>query len=487
MASVGVNASPWGLAASPRAAGSGATLTVLLAGALAVGAVGALRPVLTLTLCLALAAGVWVAVRPALGGYLLIAITPLIVGINRGSVLPLLRPSEALALAIGTALAARAILSWRAGELSFPRVSRVEAALLLMALSDSVVPMVWLLARGQAVTTDDVLYALVLWKYLGIYLIVRASIRTERQVLICLWLSIASAVIVAVLAILQSLELFGVPALLVKWYAPFGYTGALNHARGSSTIALPAATADLMIFNLAIAAGLWRRGQHRLVLAGAGVVFAMGALAAGEFSSAIGLLVGICSVALITNYPRLLSMLVPFGGIAFIALRPVIATRLSGFQSLSGLPVSWTGRLQNLRSYFWPPLFQNWNFLFGVRPSARVHVPFQATGYVWIESGYTWLLWGGGIPLFLSFIYFVRAALTQSWRSSRRSIEPSSAAALAVFVAVCVVVVLMLFDPHITYRGAAEELFSLLALCSLSDRLPRTTSEVRARPAEVPL
>src|SRR6476469_1370107 len=160
MASTSVNASPLGLAAPWRAAGSGAILTVLLAASLAVGALGALRPALTLTLCLAFAAGVWVAIRPALGGYLVIAITPLLVGINRGSALPLLRPSEALALAIGIALAARAILSWRAGELSLPRLGRVEAALVLMAVSNSVVPTVWLLARGQAVTTDDVLYAL---------------------------------------------------------------------------------------------------------------------------------------------------------------------------------------------------------------------------------------------------------------------------------------------------------------------------------------
>ena len=486
MASLTVSA-PWTTTSPRRVAGSAAILGTLLAAALAIGAIGALRPLLTLALCCVLAIGVWVSVRPALGAYLVVGLTPVIVGIDRGSVIPLLRPSEALALAVGSSIVARAILKWRTGQLKLPTFTKVESAILLMALCNSVVPIVWLLARGESVTADDILYALVLWKYFGVYLIIRASIRTEHQVLTCLWLSVASGAFVGIVAILQSLQLFGVPRILATYYAPFGYTGALDHSRGSSTLALPAATADLMIFNLAVVAGLWRRGRHRGVLAAATVLFVMAALSAGEFSSAIGLVIAICCIALVTNYPRLLSLFIPIAGVAAIVLRPVIATRLSGFQSLSGVPVSWTGRLNNLRNYFWPRVFSDWNFLFGVRPAARVRVPYQATGYVWIESGYTWLLWGGGIPLFVAFIIFARAALSQSWRLGRASLEPTSAASVGVFVAVCVVCVLMIFDPHITYRGAAEELFTLIALSTVALRKPELfNSTDRTTPAEVP-
>ena len=434
-------------------------------GAVGAGAASAFRPKLAVVLVLCIAVFVVVGLRPALGGYLLIGLTPLIAGIDRGTAIPLLRPSEALAFAVGAALATSAVLRARTGDARPVRLSHVELAILALAVCNSIVPMIWMTARDVPITSDDLLYALVIWKYAGIYLIVRVSITTAAQVMRCLWISVSVAAVVGTVAILQSLSLFGVPQLLATYYAPFGYTAALDHARGSSTLALPAATADLLIYNLAIAAGLWIRcPRQRPLLAVLSTIFAMGVLAAGEFSSAIGLVVAICAIAVVTSYPRLLSIFIPLAGAAVILLRPVIAKRLQGFDSVSGLPVSWTGRLSNLHNYFWPKLFSDWNYVLGVRPSARVTVSYQATGYVWIESGYTWLLWGGGIPLAAAFGYFVLAAIRMSWPEARRALTMLNPAAIGVFVSVVVMTVLMVFDPHLTYRGAAEEMFGLLAL-----------------------
>ena len=112
--------------------------------------------------------------------------------------------------------------------------------------------------------------------------------------------------------------------------------------------------------------------------------------------------------------------------------------------------------------------------------AARIQVSTQINGYVWIESGYTWLLWGGGIPLLASYLYFVYGAARRGWQAARGGNDASSVAGIAVFAAVFVIAVLMAFDPHLTYRGSADTFFFLLALAIPRQRPGRQGSTDRA-------
>jgi hypothetical protein len=400
---------------------------------------------------------------PAIAAVAVIAITPLVAGIDRGRLIPALRPNEGLVVLMAGILVLRAVVRLPNGWRPRIRLSRLEATLLLMAVANSVVPVFFMLLRGRTVEADDISYALVLWKYLAVYVLVRLTVRTEREIGWCLWACMLTTSVVAIIGFLQALDLLGVRDLLLTYWVPFGHEGALAQPRGGSTLALPAAAADLMILNLAVAAGLWWKDRrHGVVLGGIAMVSVLGVLAAAEFSSVLGLLVATVCVAM-----ALLRYLPVAVGSAAVVVWPVIEHRLAGFQGPAGIPISWTTRLANLETYFWPQLFSGWNPVLGVRPAARVVVAYQGTGFVWIESGYTWLLWGGGVPLFAAYLWFVRVGTRTTWEACRPLTTNRSVAALSAFAGVVTTTVLMVFDPHITYRGSADLLFALLAIVAI--------------------
>jgi hypothetical protein len=437
-------------------------------------------PLVVMGACLVSGLVVLVWARPATAAYLLIGVTPLIAGIDRGVAIPVFRPHEALGLLLGAALVTRGLLRLRSGQVRLPRLDAVEVAILLMAMTNSVTPLLAMGVRGREITTDDLLYSLVLWKLAGVYLIVRYSVRTDRQVRTCLLVSVAAACLVATVGILQGLDLLGVRGVLARYYVQFGDAAAITAvSRGGSTLSLPAATADLMIMNVAVVTALWLRHRRLTPLYCAVVgLLVFATLAAGQFSGAIGLVVGMGALALVTGSVALLGFFGLLTGVGALAVWPVIAERLHGFSLASGMPASWVGRLHNLRTYFWPELFAHGNVLLGVRPSARVPVASQASGWVWIESGYTWLLWGGGIPLLGCFLFFSYVVAARGWALARARHDAVGAAGAATFVTVLVIAVLMAFDPHLTYRGSADAAFALIALtAATAQRRPRTAGE----------
>ena len=422
-------------------------------------------PQATLTALIAIALVAVVMAHPPVAAYVLLGMTPLIVGIDRGAILPVVRPNEALALVVASALVLRRVVVGRDDPLRI-RLSPVDIPLLLLAASNSLLPLLSMVVRHRPVSSDDLLYALVLWKYAIVFVIVRTSIRTEREVRRCLWISMAVAGVVAVIAVLQSLDMFGVPGLLARYFAPMGNERVLHINRGTSTLASSLATGDVMAFNLAIAlAWLARRHEHRNLIFAASGLFAVGGVASGQFSAVIGLVVVVVAVGVLTRrLARTLLRLAPFGLIVLALLEPVIERRLMGFRSPSGLPSSWEGRLNGLRNYFWPELFSDFNFVLGVRPAARVPALETWRTWVWIESGYTWLLWSGGILLFVAFFLFLGRAMKTLARTAKARDDSIGVAAVAAFASLAALAVLMLFDAHLILRGSGDLLFPLIAL-----------------------
>ena len=87
--------------------------------------------------------------------------------------------------------------------------------------------------------------------------------RTVRDIRWCLYVAMGAAAIVAVVAILQALQLFGIVSFLQKYFSQNGDQQALANNRGGATLGLPIAVADLLIFNAAIAFGFLTQTKDR--------------------------------------------------------------------------------------------------------------------------------------------------------------------------------------------------------------------------------
>lgn len=405
--------------------------------------------------------------QPALGPCVFLGLNPLIVGIARGQVgSSMLRPNEVLLGCILAAAGIRTVLLMLSGAWRPTPFDRMDAVLLGLAGMSSMLPLTWRVLRGYELSQDDVLYAMVLIKYYALFRVFRCSITTPRQVAACVAVAMASAAVVAIIAMFQVTNLLGVPQFLWKYYdQPFeGHTTVLVE-RGTSTVSSAFGVADMMIMSLVLALALLDRASPaRGLLLGACGIFLSGCVVAGEFSGYIGLAIAVAAFGVLSGS---LHRLIPIGlGAAVLVAVPfwaVIERRLAGFENQSGVPHSWHGRWENLERFFFPDLLSGLNWLLGVRPAPRVLAPETWRSWVYIESGYVWLLWIGGIPFLLAFAWFAATAL-QALRNAASRHDAVGAVATSGFCYIVALLALMLVDPHLTVRGSADLFFPLLAL-----------------------
>lgn len=422
-----------------------------------------------------------VVARPVRAAYIYLGITPLIAGLPRGGFVPHLRPSElllaALVAAVGLRFLVDALGRHRPAGLRAHRFTDLDRSILAMAVLGSFVPLAWRVARGYRPLLDDILFATTLWKYLLVFLLFRLVVRNVEQVRTSVLIMLGAGFVVGVIAIAQALNVPGVPGLLAAVQGE--PLRAVTNNRGSSTIGISHGVADVMAFSLALCLAFWWWGIGRrwLVILGAGF-FGLACLASGQFSAGVALLVVAGTVGAMTGRLwRSLAVAVPATILSGLVLWPVVQARLDSAGD-SGLPSSWEARRFNLTTYFWPELARGGNWILGVRPAGRLPSFEPWREWVYIESGYTWLLWTGGIPLLVAFLWFswlVRRAALDAVRTVVRgggdslggmTEEERLAPAIGLAVAACYasVFVLMLLDVHLTMRGTADALFPLLAL-----------------------
>ncbi|WP_433782277.1 sugar transferase [Actinomycetospora sp. CA-101289] len=401
---------------------------------------------------------------PVAGTCLYVGTLPFLAGIGRDTLVPLLRPHEALLVLV--VLGGVAGWWWRWVRYATPlRPVRhpVDGPLLAFVVLATVWPVASLMLRGGTPSAADLAEALPVAKLAVLYVLVRATVRTDGQVLRIVRLVVWPAVVVAVVAVLQTLQVGPVLTVLQLLWASQDSPADLQE-RGTTTLGSPLATGDVLVVAAVVLVSCAARGllgRREAVIAG--VPIAAGILATGQVSTWLSACVAAAFllVALPDLRRRALRSLLPVLLIALAAGAPALAGRFRETSGL-GIPVSWLTRWDNL-THFYLPALGDFGFLLGVRPASVLPAPETWRDVVYLESGYLELLWVGGLPLLLGFAWLTVAVLRTARAAAART-GPRAAVGAALRVCWWTIVVVSVLDAHLTLRGGGDLLFVLLAL-----------------------
>lgn len=409
------------------------------------------------------------ALYPVFATYAYLATLPIIAGINRDTLLPLVRPNEALLAVVVAGAVLGAFLRYVRGDEIRPRFyPLIDIPLAVFLLASTVWPIASLMLRGQVPAGDEWAGTLPMAKLVGIYFLVRYTITSEQRILRAIRFIVWPGAAVALIAVLQTLKFGPVLSLLELFWisgAPDASDAAGLSERGSATLGSPIATGDVIIIGLVLVICCGARGllgrRERLVLA---LVLGCGVFAAGQFSTWIATAVGFTLLA--WRFPDLRRQGKKFAPLALVALligAPAFIGRLQGIgENGSLLPEPEQGRLDNLAHMYLPHF--NWlTTLIGVSPNEVLQAPERWRQVIYLESGVLYFVWVGGIPLLAAFIW-LSVRVLRAARPALGHPGPFGASASALDIVWRFLLVLTLIDPHLQLRGTGDLVFTLLGI-----------------------
>ncbi len=423
--------------------------------------------------------------HPPLAGYTMFAVAPAVVGLERYQVLPVLRPNEALLFVLVGVMAGRWLLYSRRVVV---QLNRMDLAMIGLVTCGFVFPLLTQFARLRPVGADDIFYSLVFVRLGLLYGLVRYTIRTSGQVRTAIGFSLAAASVLGIVGLMDSLNVLNTAERLNPYFPNAGPIA--DDGRGAASIGNPIGFGVYMAINTSLALAMLLGGERpRPLLAVAAGCCAVGVFGSGQIGPSLAFIFGMAALALLTKSTiRLLKWSLPVMLVVSILIAPLVQERLAGFdgfainsstrnsiaatggqeesrQLFEANPgSSWDVRLYNLRTFFMPEFDDPANVYFGVTPQARVSSPNEGEDYIWIESGHLWLLWSGGLPLFVMFFAFIGVGMYTARGITRSRAGPVGIAAAAFFAALVMLFVAQTFDPHLTLRGTSDILFPLGAL-----------------------
>lgn len=409
--------------------------------------------------------------RPILIVYGLTLILPLVGGLARGAVIPLLRVGQAL-LVLGFIL----FLLSKPSIQGKSRLTAIDLAFALFVLSEAVFPLLALYYGGghlilnQVDTLGDTPLQTLLGpiQYYLLYRIVVATVTSENQIIMIVKLSFVTSIIVSVIGILERF-VSPVEKFIQAYYPTYvqGPDVSLNDLRITSTLGHFSGLAAYLVFTIILALACYTIGEKMKIssqlLAATTVFDSIALILTGTFSAWIGLAIGVVAVfILIRRLPKLFILILLGIALAALIFQTFLSTRLNaelGAGNAQGLlPQSFAFRVQLWQNLFLPAVGKY--LVFGAGPAPAV-LNYWSTE----ESQYLFLLLRGGLVYFFSYILLTGVAITMCWQQIKsKSRNASYPVALSLLVIFIVLNVMNVSGEYFTYVGGTQTLWTLLAV-----------------------
>lgn len=416
--------------------------------------------------------------RPIWGCALLVLATPLIEGLGRGTVIPLVRPSEAM-----LALLIVGVLVHEIPRRQIRNYTVMDIAVIAYAVGTALIPSMYLLLTGGSVDATTLFNIFAPLQYLTIYLLFSRVQVADRDRRLFLNLAMAASVIVSLVGIAQLAHVPGLQDFLYAHYAIEGEGSTLclyGVCRPSSLMQHYSAFGAYSVLSYTIALALLatrRAGFDPRWLIFVLAVDAMGVFVSQTVAAVFGLLLATLIVLVYRRtIPRQLLLVGVALAIGLFLFWGNIVSRIEqqfpvGNQSIAGIPVpeSMEVREQYWGQLFWPALGPViWTGSGDVAPD----VPASLQNYVDNEYlGMGFRAGIGGEVLLLGMLTIIGVAAVRA----RRREEPLEVALGGMALAYVVVLAVMgTTAEYLGFAGLDQSFWMVIGMLAAFRVIPRS-------------
>ncbi len=442
-------------------------LTLVCLAGIAIGLLLLVSPWLTLMVTLGVIICAIALSRPVILCYLIIVAVALTSGMERGKLIPLLIPNEAVLLF--SAVITFIVLMVRKSSQKID-THAMRIAIIVLIIGTMFIPGISYLLRGVNLALKDSLILLGPLQYLLLFWIFANLPKSDLERRNILRLMLLCGAVVAAVGLLQAANFGPVVKLLDQWYSSSHQLHAANYGRITSLMSAWNVLGIFMMANLFMA---WAFGAFRAADIGKWLIFITIGLSAtclvvsGSFAGMIGAVLGIFFISILfrglnrTTIILIIGLLIVFL-LTIILFRTQIQIRLENQFRYGGLmPATFIDRFRIWNEIYIPAIKQN--LLWGVNLTVPDTYSWQFT-----ESQYINLLFSFGLIGFIAFLIWDGIALSWLIRRFRHSLNNGlTKPILAIAITLLITLSGAGFTNAVfTYSGTVEYLWILLALAT---------------------